>query len=124
MVFTAVLTGLRPSELMGLRWRSVGTDSITVSERFCRGDWGVPKSEASNATIAVNPIVIDRIHKLKTITLHIRAGSAIRRYPAVKGTGPDDLVFSSVVSGSPMRDNNILSRFIKPAARKLGIGFR
>ena len=25
--------------------------------------------------------------------------------------------------GKPMRDNNILSRFIKPAARKLGLDF-
>jgi hypothetical protein len=37
--------------------------------------------------------------------------------------GPDDLLFQSVKDGKPMRDNNILSRFIKPAAKKLGLGF-
>ncbi len=37
--------------------------------------------------------------------------------------GPKDLVFPSVKSGCPMRDNAILSRFIKPAARKLGLAF-
>jgi len=36
---------------------------------------------------------------------------------------PDDLVFQSVQDGKPMRDNNILTRFIKPAGRKLGLGF-
>ena len=36
---------------------------------------------------------------------------------------PSDLVFQSVKDGKPMRDNNILSRFIKPAARKLGLDF-
>lgn len=41
----------------------------------------------------------------------------------VKADGPEDLVFQSVKAGRPMRDNNILIRFIKPAARKLGIGF-
>jgi integrase len=123
MVHTAVYTGLRASELIGLKWGNVGADSITVAERCCRGDWGVPKSEASNATIAVNPTVIDRIHRLKTITIQVRAGTAIRSYPAAKGTGADDLVFASVMKGRPMRDNNVLSRFIKPAARKLGIGF-
>jgi integrase len=41
----------------------------------------------------------------------------------VKSDGPDDLVFQSVRKGRPMRDNNILSRFIKPAGRKLGFGF-
>ena len=33
------------------------------------------------------------------------------------------ILYSSVRSGSPMRDNNILSRFIKPAARTLGLDF-
>jgi integrase len=41
----------------------------------------------------------------------------------VKSDGPDDLVFQSVKSGCPMRDNNILARHIKPAGRKLGIGW-
>jgi integrase len=123
MVHVAAFTGLRVSELIGLRWRNVLRDAITIEERYCRGDWGTPKSRASNATIPVNPVVIDRIHRLKTVTLEIKAGSAIRRYPAVKASGPEDLVFGSVVKGRPMRDNAILSRFMKPAARKLGIGW-
>ena len=32
-------------------------------------------------------------------------------------------MFQSVKTGTPMRDNNILSRHIKPAARKLGLDF-
>ena len=39
----------------------------------------------------------------------------------VKSDRPEDLVFQSVKTGAPMRDNNILSRHIKPAARKLGL---
>jgi integrase len=123
MVHVAVYTGLRASELIGLKWRNVHTDSIAVEERYCRGEWGVPKSEASNATIPVNSGVIERIHHLKTVIVVIRAGNATRRYPAVKASGPDDLVFASVVKGVPMRDNNILTRFIKPAARSLEMGW-
>lgn len=122
MVYVAAFTGLRPSELIGLRWRNVHADSITIEERFCRGEWGAPKSKASNATIPVNSGVIERIHHLKTLTLEIKAGNAVRRYPAVKASGPDDLVFACVTKkGVPMRDNTILTRFIKPAARKLGM---
>lgn len=123
MVYVAVYTGLRPSELIGLKWKNVHPDSITVEERYCRGEWGAPKSDASNATIAVCSNVIERIHRLKNITVEIKAGTAVRRYPAVKRSGPYDLVFASVVKGLPMRDNNILCRFIKPAARKLGLGW-
>jgi integrase len=53
----------------------------------------------------------------------VRAGRAVRRYKAVKSDELNDLVFQSVKDGKPMRDNNILTRFIKPAARQLGLGF-
>jgi len=89
--------------------------------RRATGDWGAPKSEASNATIPVNREVVSRIFQLRNVTVVIRAGPATRRYPALKGTGPDDLVFASVVKGAPMRDNNVLVRHLKPAARKLGM---
>jgi integrase len=101
----------------------VGFDSITIDERYCRGDWSQPKSDASNATIGVDRCVIERIHRLKLLTVEVRAGSAIRKHKLVKSDGPDDLVFQSVRDGKPLRDNNILSRFIKPAGRKLGFGF-
>lgn len=120
MIFVAVYTGLRVSEVIGLRWRNVQEDSITIEERYCRGDWGAPKSEASNATIPVNRAVIERIHHLKSMTVEVKAGRAIRRYAAVKSDGPNDLVFQSVQKGAPMRDNNILVRHIKPAGRAIG----
>ncbi len=123
MLFVAVFTGLRVSELIALRWKNVGVESITIDERYCRGDWDVPKSSASNATIGVNHEVIERLHLLKGLTIEVKAGRAIRRYPAVKSSLPNDLVFQSVRQGKPMRDNNILTRFIKPAARKLGLDF-
>ncbi len=123
MLYTAVYTGLRVSELIGLRWNDVHEDSITIDERYCRGDWGTPKSEASNDTIPVNRAVIERILKLKTLTVEVKAGRATRRYKVVKSDGPNDLVFQSVAKGAAMRDNNILKRHIKPAARKLGLDF-
>jgi integrase len=119
MVYVAIFTGLRVSELAALRWEDIGADSITIDERFCRGDFAAPKSQASNATIAVNRSVIERIHRLKLLTVNVRAGLATRKYKVVKSDRPEDLVFQSVRSGSPLRDNNILCRFIKPVARAL-----
>jgi integrase len=52
--------------------------------------------------------------------VEVKAGRAVRRYPAVKASGPEELVFQSVAKGAPMRDNNILVRHIKPAARAIG----
>ena len=123
MVYVAIYTGLRVSELIGLRWNDVHGDSITIDERCCRGDWGAPKSEASNDTIPVNQAVIERINRLKTLTVDVRAGRATRHYKVVKSDGPGDLVFQSVSKGAAMRDNNILKRHIKPAGRKLKLDF-
>ena len=123
MVYVAIYTGLRVSELAGLRWDDIHETSITIDERFCRGDWGEPKTNASNATIGVNRCAIERIHRLKALTVEVRAGRAVRKYKVVKSCRPGDLVFQSVKDGKPMRDNNILCRFLKPAARKLGLDF-
>ena len=123
MVYVAGFTALRVSELAGLRWRDVDAHSITVERRYCRGDWDQPKSAASRAPVPVDEHVIDRIHRLKLAEVVVRAGRGRRRYPAVKRGAPEDLVFQSVVKGAPMRDNNVLRRHIKPAARALGIGW-
>src|SRR5439155_21452065 len=108
MVYVAVYTGLRVSELIGLKWGDIGESSINIDERYCRGDWGTPKSEASNTTIPVNGSVIERIQRLKTLVVDVKACRGIRRYRVVSASGADDLVNSSLVDGKPMRDNNIL----------------
>jgi len=123
MLYVSVWTGLRVSELIGLRWRCINRDSISVEERYCRGDWSQPKSEASAATIGVSPQVIARILRLKTLTVEVQAGRAVRKYKLVKSDQPDDLVFQSVQAGKPMNDQNVLKRHIQPAARALGLPF-
>ena len=123
MLFVSVWTGLRISELIGLKWRCIHTDSITVEERYCRGDWSTPKTSASAATIGVTPEVIARIERLKTLTVTVRAGTGTRHYKVVKAAGPDDLVFQSIKDGKPMSDQNVLKRHIQPVARRLGLKF-
>jgi integrase len=125
MVYIAIFTGLRVSELAALKWGNIHADAITIDERYCRGDWSQPKTEASNATVPVNRDVIARIESLKSMTVTVNWGGkgAKKQFKVVRSCGPNDLVFQSLKKGAPLRDNNILVRHIKPAARKLGIGF-
>jgi integrase len=123
MLYVAVRTGLRVSELIGLKWRCIHDDSISIEERYCRGDWSQPKSKASAATIGVAPEVISRILNLKTLTVEVRAGNATRKHKLVKSDTPDSLVFQSVKDGKPMNDQNILKRHIQPAAKAMGLPF-
>ena len=66
--------------------------------------------------------MIERIHRLKKLTVNLRAGKgAVRHYRAVKSDGPEDLVFQLLSKNAPQCANNVLFRHIKPAARALGI---
>jgi integrase len=123
MLFVSVWTGLRISELIALKWRCIHADSITVEERYFRGDWSTPKTNASAATIGVAPEVINRIQRLKTLIVEVRAGTARRRYQVVKSAGQDDLVFQSIKDGKPMSGQNVLKRHVQPVARRLGLNF-
>lgn len=123
MIYVAVYSGLRVSELVGLKWEDVHTDSLTIDERYCRGDWSVTKTEGSAATIGVDPSVIARINRLKTLTVELNWGGkgAKKKIKLVRSDEPQSLVFQSVRKGGPMRDGNILRRHLRPAAEKLGI---
>lgn len=122
MVYVCVMAGLRVSELIGLKWEDVHADSLTIDERFCRGDWGAPKTGASSATIGVSLKVIQRIQQLKDTTVTLKWGrGAKKQIKLVRADGPEDLVFQSLRKSVPMSDHNILSRHIKPAGEKLGI---
>jgi integrase len=123
MMYVAVFTGLRVSELVGLKWEDVHEDAITVDERFCRGDWSVTKTAGSAATIGVAPSIIARIRRLKSMEVEINWGGkgAKKRFKLVRSNGPKDLVFQSLRSGAPISDGNVMRRHLRPAALKLGI---
>ena len=123
MIFVAVFSGLRVSELVGLKWEDVHDEALTVDERYFRGDWSVTKTTGSSTTIGVAASVIARIHQLKTIEVEINWGGkgARKKFKLVRRDGPQDLVFQSLRTGAPMRDGNILRRHLRPAAIKLGI---
>jgi integrase len=123
MIYVAVYTGLRVSELVGLKWEDVHSDSLTIDERYCRGDWSVTKTEGSSATIGGWTVCIARIERLKTLEVELNWGGkgAKRKSKLVRSEGPKDLVFQSVRNGEPTRDGNILRRHLRPAAIQLDI---
>jgi integrase len=68
IILTAIFTGLRASELRGLRWDNVdfGKGEIHVRERADRYNTiGSPKSEAGERSVPMTPIVTNTLRELR-----------------------------------------------------------
>ena len=108
LILTAITTGLRSSELRGLRWKDIDlvAGTITVSQRADQwGQIGSPKSEAGKRTIPVPP---ELVSELKAWKLR----SPISRI---------DLAFPSS-TGTPLRHNNMLRRIFFPLQVRAELG--
>jgi integrase len=105
MVLTAISTGMRISEIIGLKWQCVDLERgmVRVQERNYRGDTDEPKTERSKRVLAL--------------------GALLDEYRRVcpPNASPDDYVFHT--EGEPMDDRQLLRRYLRPAAKRLGIYF-
>lgn len=66
LLITALFTGLRASELRGLRWEDVdlGRKVLTVSQRADQWkEMGAPKSEAGTRDVPLSPIVVNTLRE-------------------------------------------------------------
>lgn len=108
LIMTAITTGLRSSELRGLRWADIDLKSakITVTQRA--DQWGVigpPKSEAGRRTIPIPPQLV----------------AELKRWKLKSPPSSLDLAFPSS-TGTPQRHNNMLRRTYFPLQVRAGLG--
>jgi len=107
LLLTAIFSGLRASELRGLRWSDVDQKrrEIRVHQRADRfGDIGAPKSETSERTVPVPPMVLN----------------ALKEWKLASPKGDLDLVFPNG-AGKVEQLNNIVRRGLQPALVAAGV---
>ena len=113
MILLDATTGLRVSELMGLKWRDVDFENLVLSVRhaWVLGQLKECKTEASRKPIPLNPAVANVLLTWKSQTPY---------------NAPDHFVFASVRKdgAAPLTSGILFRRHIQPAARAAGIGFR
>ena len=118
LIVTAVFTGMRSSELRGLRWQDVDFDAeaIHVHQRAdAWGEMGAPKSEAGERTIPMTPMVANVLKEWKL--------QCPRKGKGAKGEGDPgelDLVFPNG-EGNPESHANIANRGFYPLLVECGI---
>jgi len=119
VIYTALSSGLRQAELLGLRWRDVDLDmlSILVSQvLYKRGgmcEFKEPKTSHSRRRVAMTP-------KLALFLREYRAERESLYQQLGKGLTLDDLVFASV-AGKPI-DPGVLSHAFSRIAKQAGLG--
>jgi integrase len=117
MALLSMTTSLNVAELLGLRWKRINLTeqpeivtrevlqpfSLAVRENYYRGRFGSVKAKSRRRDVPLSNTVILAL-------LQLRKGSRFAQ--------PEDLVFASR-NGTPLNENNLMRRVIKPAGKAL-----
>ena len=111
MVFLDAVTGLRRSELLALKWANIDFENLQIHVRrsIYLNVVGNCKTEASRRPVPMDPILAAELLTWNQITLYQQ---------------PDDWVFASPRTRGrhPYWPDALLSRVVRPAATRAGIG--
>jgi integrase len=107
ILLTAIFSGLRSSELRGLRWHDVNLKKgeLHVRQRVDQwGEFGAPKSESGERIVPLPPIIVN----------------TLREWKLACPKGEFDLVFPTG-KGTPENHANVINRGLMPVQIVAGI---
>jgi integrase len=104
----AVIAGMRPGEIFGLRWSRLDSVYADVRERVYRGDIDTPKTTRSVRFAALSDGLVAAVADW-------REESAF--------TKPSDWVFPSERIATPVSRDNCFRRFFRPKLATVGLGW-
>jgi integrase len=108
VVLTALGSGMRRGELVGLRWRAVNLleAKIEVRETYVRSQFTTPKSKASRRVLELGPRTLAVLEEQWSRTAY---------------RADDDLVFCHPTKGTPLETSSLATHYLKPAIARAGI---
>ncbi len=102
----AILAGMRPGEILGLKWGTVQDDHVDVRIRVYKGDVDIPKTN----------------HSLRRVALPTSLACALLRWREdCQFVEADDWVFVSENRQKPLRRDNLWRREIGPRLKAAGL---
>jgi integrase len=110
LVLLAASTGLRQSELFGLKWGDINfaEETMNVTRSIVCGVVGPCKTESSQKPVPIHPLIVEALLLWREHQSHRK---------------PDDWVFASGRRRGrhPYWGQTILRKYIRPKAQELGI---
>ena len=104
----ATIAGMRPGEILGLKWGAVKQDHCEVQIRIYRGDIDSPKTHHSIRKVALSQSILDDL--------------TVWREHCID-TGPDAWVFPSERGRTALWRDNVLRRWIQPRLKLAGLSW-
>ena len=104
----AILAGLRPGEIFGLKWVHLSETHADIVQRIYRGQIDSPKSNNSNRKAALAEGLLEDIKAWKEIAID---------------DSPDAWVFASEKQDKPVWKDNLWRRHIAPKLESIGLGW-
>jgi len=104
----AILAGLRPGEILGLKWGHVFDGHVDIRQRVYRGQIDTPKSTRSFRKAALPAGLMLEIQAWRTFSLN---------------PGEDAWVFPSETGTAPLSRDNVWRRRIGPKLKAAGLGW-
>lgn len=104
----AVLAGMRPGEIFGLKWARLEAQYADIRQRVYRGEVDSPKSVRSVRWAALSDGLLASIDEWKRLSL---------------STGDDAWVFPSEKLSTPLSKDNCWRRHFKPRFRPVALGW-
>jgi len=104
----AILAGMRPGEIFGLRWGRLESEYADIRQRVYRGDIDSPKS----------------VHSVRWAALSDGLSEAIREWKALSvNPAPEAWVFPSENGITPVSKDNCWRRHFAPQLKAVGLGW-
>lgn len=104
----AVLAGLRPGEIFGLKWGHLSKTHADIRQRVYRGEVDSPKTSNSIRKAALASGLVEEIELWREISLD---------------PSPDAWVFPSETGKTPLGRDNVWRRRITPRLKAVGLGW-
>src|SRR5438094_6181211 len=101
----AVLAGLRPGEIFGLRRTRLSENTADIQERIYRGKLDTPKTQKS----------------IRVVALSASVREDLENWLAVSPTGREGWLFPSEKLDTPLSKDNALYRYIRPRLKAVGL---
>src|SRR5262245_21591959 len=105
IVRLALLSGMRPGEILALQWKHVASDHVAVVQRLYRGQLDRPKSERSQRTVALSSTT----------------RALIQQWRPHVSVDPDAWVFPSARTKTPLGRDNTWRRLIAPKLKPIAL---